>query len=212
LRRNPAGARRVSRSRSARTTIALALAAATALALPPGAAAKGIAGAALCGPGACHPVATRAVRTGFESFTAAPAPARAEPYLTLRLRARIAGDRTAVVATSAWLPRANLVRGAGQRAWTRPAPALARALRRAARGLRRHPSAGLGDVSAAPPPARVVEDVAPGRDEPERDGPSAAVLALLAAAAAAAAALAHRARVRSRAPGRPPASLRTDGR
>ena len=190
----------------ARPTAALL---ATALALagaPAAASAKGVASAELCGAGACHPVATGAVRAAFERFTPAPAPSRAEPFLTLRVRARVSAGRIAVVATSAWLPRANLVRAAGERAWTRPAPVLVRALRRAARGLRAHAPARLGYVSDAPPATRVVEVFAPAdraRARERRPAPllfAAAAAAAALAVAAAAAAVAHRGRAADRWP------------
>jgi hypothetical protein len=183
----------------ARPTTAV-LAAALALGGAPAAAsAKGIAGAELCGAGACHAVATPAVRAAFERFTPARAPSRAEPFLTLRVRARVSSGRIAVVATSAWLPRANLVRAAGERAWTRPAPVLTRAMRRAARGLRAHAAAGLGDVSDAPPAAHVVEVFAPADAAPRGGGSGEpAALAAVAALLAAAAALAWRGRAAER--------------
>jgi hypothetical protein len=187
---------------------AVATSALLAAALPGAAAAKGIAGAELCGAGACHAVATRAVRAGVERFTPAPAPDRAEPYLTLGLRARASGGELAIVGTSAWLPRANVVRAAGERRWTRPAPGLTRALRQAARGLVPHPPAGLGDVSDAAPAPRVVEVFAPA-DRPARRAGAGLAPGPLAAALAAAAALALAATARRRAgrAERPPATL-----
>jgi hypothetical protein len=173
-----------------RPTIA-ALAVAAVLAVPAGAGAKGVAAADLCGGNGCHRIATAAIRAGIERFTPAPSPDRPEPYLTIRLRERVSNGRQRLVGTTLWLPHANLVRPAGGGPWTTPAPVLARALRAAARGLRRRPAAGLGSVDDALPQARVVEVFAPG--EPRSGGgrvPAFLIAAAIAAAAAAAAAAA----------------------
>jgi hypothetical protein len=62
-----------------------------------------------------------------------------------------------------WLPGAGVMRGYREREWTRPGPALDRALRRAARGLRANPATELTPLEAAPP-ARVDEVYTPARE------------------------------------------------
>src|SRR4051794_32676250 len=140
-----------------RSTAAAALALAALLAAPAPGAAKGVAAASVCGADGCRRVDRGAVRAGLEAFAAAPAPRRAEPFFVVRVRARVASGRVVEVFALDWLPRAGLTRGSGARPWSRPAPVLARALRRAARGLRAHPAAALGAVDPGPPQAPVVE-------------------------------------------------------
>ena len=137
------------------------LAAATTAALPATADAKGIAALTVCGANGCHPVDRAAVRAGFEAFRRAGAPRGAEPFFTIRARARVSSGEVVEVFSLDWLPRAGLTRPYAERTWTRPAPVLAAALRRAARGLAPHPAAELGSVSDGPPVARVVEVYAP---------------------------------------------------
>jgi hypothetical protein len=144
---------------------AAVLATAIAAALPAGAGAKGIPAAArVCGADGCHRVDQRAVREGFERFTDAPTPDAAEPFFTVRARARVSSGRLADVFAFDWLPRAGVARPSGARLWTRPDPVLAAALRRAAHGLTPKPAAEFGSVHAAPQ-ARVVEVYAPATAE-----------------------------------------------
>jgi hypothetical protein len=194
-------------NRTARALIILA--AATAAALPATADAKGIAALAVCGANGCHPVDRAAVRAGFEAFRRAGAPRRAEPFFTIRARARVSSGAIVEVFALDWLPRAGLTRPYAERTWTRPAPVLAKALRRAARGLAPHPAAELGSVDDGPPVARVVEVYAPAEaandadDAPHGTGVTVPI-AILAAALLAAAALTARRRARR---DRPPATL-----
>jgi hypothetical protein len=194
-------------NRTARALIILA--AATAAALPATADAKGIAALAVCGANGCHPVDRAAVRAGFEAFRRAGAPRRAEPFFTIRARARVSSGAIVEVFALDWLPRAGLTRPYAERTWTRPAPVLATALRRAARGLAPHPAAELGSVDDGPPVARVVEVYAPAEAANDVDStPHGAgvtlPIAILAAALLAAAALTARRRARR---DRPPATL-----
>jgi hypothetical protein len=185
------------------------LAAATTAALPATADAKGIAALTVCGANGCHPVDRAAVRAGFEAFRRAGAPRRAEPFFTIRAKARVSSGEVVEVFSLDWLPRAGLTRPYAERTWTRPAPVLAAALRRAARGLAPHPAAELGSVSDGPPVARVVEVYAPAQVADDGNGArqgtdTTAPIAILAAALLAVAALAGRRRVRR---DRPPATL-----
>jgi hypothetical protein len=184
-----------------RLRTAQALAAAfvlTAAALPAAADAKGITTLDVCGRNGCHQVDRAAVRAGFEAFRPALPPRRAEPFFTLRAKARVASGTVVEVASVVWLPRAGLTRPDGERAWTRPAPLLAAALRRAARGLAARPAAVLGSVSDAPPEARVVEVYAPARTatRTESSGPAWPAGAVAAAALLAGAGVAVRRRTR----------------
>ena len=185
------------------------LAAATAAALPATADAKGIAALTVCGANGCHPVDRAVVRAGFEAFRRAGAPRSTEPFFTIRAKARVSSGAVVEVFSLDWLPRAGLTRPYAERTWTRPAPVLATALRRAARGLAPHPAAELGSVSDGPPVARVVEVYAPaanaGDGAPEGAGTIAPIAILAAAALIGAVALTHRRR-RTR-PRRPPATL-----
>jgi MYXO-CTERM domain-containing protein len=173
-----------------RRTVPAAVALAALLAAPQGAAGKGYAAASVCGTNGCHPVDSRAVRTGFEDFTPAPTP-RAAPFLTIRLRARVSSGRIADVYALEWLPSENVTRGDGERLWTRPGATLGRALRRAARGLRPSPAAGLRDLRERPA-ARVVEVFAPAREHGH--GPSTATLGAAALGLAAVAGVRRRRR------------------
>ena len=185
------------------------LAAATAAALPATADAKGIAALTVCGANGCHPVDRAGVRAGFEAFRRAGAPRAAEPFFTIRAKARVSSGEVVEVFSLDWLPRAGLTRPYAERTWTRPAPVLAAALRRAARGLAPHPAAELGSVSDGPPVARVAEVYAPAEGADDGDGTprrtgGTAPIAILAAALLAVAALAARRRARRE---RPPATL-----
>jgi hypothetical protein len=185
------------------------LAAATAAALPATADAKGIAALTVCGANGCHPVDRAVVRAGFEAFRRAGAPRSTEPFFTIRAKARVSSGAVVEVFSLDWLPRAGLTRPYAERTWTRPAPVLATALRRAARGLAPHPAAELGSVSDGPPGARVVVVDAPAEtaNDAERTphGTGAvAPVAILAAAVLAAAVLTARRRARR---GRRPATL-----
>lgn len=170
-----------------RSTASLALLAAAALAAPTAAGAKGYAAASVCGATACRAIDATAVRTGFEDFDPAPSPDRAEPFLTIHLRARVSSGKVVEVYELDWLPGAGLTRGYGERLWARPGPVLDRALRRAAAGLERHPAGELGSVYDGPPQARVVEVFSPARESNENPARGIAALAagLLAAALAA---------------------------
>ena len=142
--------------------LALLLAALTLLALAPGAGAKEVGSLTLCGTNGCHGVPGDAARRAFEdSGMTAPAPARAEPFLQLLVRIR-EGEQQVAGFSVRWLPAANVVRGAddgGYATWTRPATALTRALRRAARGLEPKPAAALGTLRTTPPPRARVDEV-----------------------------------------------------
>ena len=166
------------------TAAALVVAAVLAGAAPAGA--KGMAAASVCGASGCRRVDRGAVRAGFEAFTPAPAPRRAEPFYTIRMRAHVSSGRIVEVYSLDWLPRAGRTRGYGERAWMRPGGALTAALREAADGLRPHPAAELGDVADAPPTARVVEVFTPLERGGDRSGVATGVAAggLLALAAA----------------------------
>jgi hypothetical protein len=181
--------------------LVLATAAATAPvagagALPPTAAAKGVAAATVCGADGCHPVGRAAVRTGFEAFRPARAPRRAEPFFTVHLKARVSSGKVVDVFRLDWLPRAGLTRQTVDDVWTRPSPGFARALRRATAGLTAHPAAGFGPATEAPRRATVVETFAPAGTASapataRGDGPGAALavpglVALIAATAFAA--------------------------
>jgi len=195
---------------ASRTARALTiLAAATTAAIPATAHAKGVAALTVCGANGCHPVDRAAVRAGFEAFRRTGAPRRAEPFFTIRAKARVSTGEVVEVFALDWLPRAGLTRPYAERTWTRPAPVLTAALRRAARGLAPHPAAELGSVSDGPPVARVVEVYAPaanaGDGAPEGAGTTAPTAILAAAALIGAVALTHRRR-RTR-PRRPPATL-----
>jgi hypothetical protein len=192
-------------------TIAAAGAAAIPAALPAAAIAKGIASLSVCGTAGCHPVDRAAVRGSFERLVPAPAPDRREPYYTLRAKARDASGDVVEVFALAWLPRAGVVRPDGASEWLRPGPPLARALRRAARGLHPRPASALGAITRITPQARVTEVFAPAADTPKSPGLRAARTTAVTAGIAAAllaltgAALAAK-RLRRRSE-RPPATL-----
>jgi hypothetical protein len=133
------------------------------LALPAAAPAKEVGSLALCGASGCHGVKGEAARRGFEdSAMTAPAPDRAEPFLELRVRIKAhEGERIPGFSLS-YLPEAGVLRDTdegGYAVFTRPAPALATALERAARGLERKPAAELGSLRRAPAARAQVDEV-----------------------------------------------------
>jgi hypothetical protein len=180
-----------------RRTLATTIALAALLAAPQTANAKGFAAASVCGTNGCHRVDPAAVRTGFEDFAPAPTPP-AEPFLTIRVRARVSSGRTAEVSRLDWLPDAGVTRASGDRLWTRPGPRLARALRHAARGLNPHHASELGAVDRRPPTARVVEVLSPADATRRHDDRPIAALAALAIILAALAAAPRPARAKRR--------------
>jgi len=157
--------------------LALAAIAAVTAALPAAAGAKGIAALRVCGANGCHAVDPAAVREGFERFSDAPTPDAAEPFFTIRARARVSNGRLAEVLSFDWLPRAGVTRPYEARLWTRPDAVLAAALHRAAHGLRAKPAAELGSVDQAAPSARVVEVYAPAGEATRETGANHAPLA-----------------------------------
>jgi hypothetical protein len=144
------------------------------LVLPPAVPAKGeIDSLTLCGAGRCHGVPGDGARRGLEDgATSAPAPEHAEPFLELRIAVRPQAGKHVPGFSLRYLPGAGLLRGEDEfgPVWTQPAPALAAALKRAARGLPRKPPALLGPLRAAPARARVVEVVQPPADADAGDG------------------------------------------
>jgi len=99
-----------------------------------------------------------------------------------------------------WLPAANVVRASddgGYATWSRPAAALTRALRHAARGLEPKPAAALGTLRTAPPPrARVDEVFVPAAEQDEGGTSTLGLAAGAGALALAGVALARRLRHR----------------
>jgi hypothetical protein len=102
-------------------------------------------------------------RRGFEnSGMTAPAPDHPEPFLQLRVTIRAHEGEEIPGFLLRWLPGAGVLRSTDERGyatWSRPAPALSRALHRAARGLRPKPAAALGTLRTAPPPVARVDEV-----------------------------------------------------
>jgi hypothetical protein len=145
--------------------LAPAIAAATAaLALPAAAQAKEIGSLKVCGPDHCHAVTTRAAMNAFlEGGYETLAPKTGGAFYEVRARMRHenedAGGFTVLYVPSKGLLRAEA--DYGKHRWLRPAGVTARALRRAAKGLRPYPADQLGPVRepspapAARPPARV---------------------------------------------------------
>jgi LPXTG-motif cell wall-anchored protein len=161
------------------------------LALPPAAGAKEVGSLALCGTDGCHGVKGSQAKRDFENGAReAQPPAQAEPFLELRVRIRAHEGERIPGFSLRYLPTAGLLRSTDERggaAWTRPAPALAAALRQAARGLRPKPAALLGSLRPAPPArARVDEVVVPAvdRDAGRAGGDGAPWLVLAGAAGA----------------------------
>jgi hypothetical protein len=143
---------------------ACALTILTALALPAPAASKEIGSLKVCGPSACHTVTNRsAMRAFLEGGYETLAPTRGGTFYAVKARMRHEGEDAGGY-TVQYVPAVNLLRAEadyGKHKWLRPAGVTARALRRAARGLRPYPADQLGPVrepSPAPaegPPARV---------------------------------------------------------
>jgi hypothetical protein len=133
------------------------------LLLPAAAPAKEVGSLALCGEGECHGVKGEAARRGFEDGAmTAPGPRAPEPFLKLRVRIKAhEGERIPGFSLD-YLPRAGVLRSTDERGYamfTRPAPALDSALRRAARGLERKPAAELGSLQRAPVARAQVDEV-----------------------------------------------------
>jgi hypothetical protein len=140
------------------------LAIVAALALPATAAAKEIGSLTVCGPDHCHKITTRPamkafVEGGYETL----APTTAASFYIVKARMRYEGEDAGGYSVQ-YVPAVNLLRAEaefGKHKWLRPAGITARALRRAARGLRPYPADQLGPVRepspapAASPPARV---------------------------------------------------------
>jgi hypothetical protein len=174
-----------------RPPTAAVIALAALLAVPAPAGAKGVVAMSVCGADGCHRVDRAAVRDTVDAYATATAPRHAEPFFTVRAKARVSSGRVVEVFALDWLPQAGLTRPYGERTWTQPSPKLAAALRRAANGLRPHPAAEVGSVDAGPPAARIVEVYSPATN----DGRRAPLLPAVAAATAALALLAgHRLR------------------
>jgi hypothetical protein len=141
-----------------------ATAATTALALPAAGQAKEIGSLKVCGPGHCHAVTARAAMNAFlEDGYETLAPKSGGAFYEVRARMRHGGEDAGGF-TVLYVPSAGLLRAEadyGKHRWLRPAGVTARALRRAARGLRPYPADELGPVRepspapAASPPARV---------------------------------------------------------
>jgi hypothetical protein len=170
----------------------LALALLTALAAPATAASKEIGSLKVCGPDECHAVTNRAAMRAFlEGGYETLAPTRGGTFYAVTARMRHEGQDAGGY-TVRYVPAVNLLRAEaeyGKHKWLRPAGVTARALRRAARGLRPYPADRLGPVrepSPAPaegPPARVSS---PARGDGSSQlglagGAGALVIALLAA-------------------------------
>jgi hypothetical protein len=145
-------------------TAAAATAATAALALPAAAQAKEIGSLEVCGPDHCHAVTARAAMNAFlEDGYETLAPKTGGAFYEVRARMRH-GNEDAGGYTVLYVPAAGLLRAEadyGKHRWLRPAGVTARALRRAATGLRPYPADELGPVRepspapAASPPARV---------------------------------------------------------
>src|SRR5215203_5043092 len=91
------------------------------LAVPAGAGAKEIGSLTLCGAGACHGVRGEDARRAFMDSSMTAAPARAEPFLQLRVRIREGEDQIFGFSVR-WLPGANAIRTPDGRrfaTWTR---------------------------------------------------------------------------------------------
>jgi hypothetical protein len=168
------------------------LATLAALALPAAAQAKEVSSLSVCGPAGCHAITAKAPLRGFmDGGYETSAPQRVEPYLAVKAHMRHEGEDAGGF-TVQYLPAANLIRAEGEfgeHVWTRPADVTARALRRAARGLRPYPAEGLGGVrepSPAPaesPPARVFSAEAGGGSTLLGAAGAGALVAMVAAGA-----------------------------
>lgn len=141
------------------------LLAAAVLALPGAAAAKEIRAIDVCGTDGCTRIVDRAVLRGFEQGTelAEAAPAGRHSAYELRVRIRVP-DAQAASETgwkSLWLPGAHLIAfddGEPGATFTPVAPAIERALARAARG---HTARAARHYSTAPAPAARIAEVVP---------------------------------------------------
>jgi hypothetical protein len=143
----------------------------TALALPATSASKEIGSLQVCGPSGCHTVTNRAAMRAFlEGGYETLAPSRGGTFYAVKARVRHEGEDAGGF-TLQYVPAVNLLRAEGEygkHKWLRPAGVTARALRRAAHGLRPYPAKQLGPVRepspapAASPPARVSS---PARDD-----------------------------------------------
>jgi hypothetical protein len=143
---------------------AFALAVLTALALPSTAPAKEIGSLKVCGPSACHTVTNRsAMRAFLEGGYETLAPRSGGTFYEVKARMRHEGEDAGGY-TVLYVPAVNLLRAEadyGKHKWLEPAGVTARALRRAAHGLRPYPADELGPTrepspaSAASSPARV---------------------------------------------------------
>jgi hypothetical protein len=143
----------------------LLLAATAALALPGAAAAKEISAIDVCGTDGCTRIVDRAVLRGFEQGTelAEAAPAGRHSAYELRVRIRVPDEQAASDTgwTSLWLPGAHLIafdNGEPGATFTPVAPAIERALARAARG---HTAQAARRYATPPPPAARVAEVVP---------------------------------------------------
>jgi hypothetical protein len=141
-----------------------ATAAAAALALPATAPAKEIGSLKVCGPAHCRAITARPAMDAFlEGGYETLAPTTGGAFYEVRARMRH-DHEDAGGFTVLYVPTKGLLRAEaeyGKHKWLRPAGVTARALRRAARGLRPYPADQLGPVRepspapAASPPARV---------------------------------------------------------
>ena len=141
------------------------------LAAPATAAGKEVSSLAVCGPAHCHTItAHAAMRQFMEGGYETLAPTRAGAFFAVKARVTHEGEYAGEF-TEQYVPTANLLRAEaefGKHRWMRPAGVTARALRRAARGLRPYPAEQLGPVRepsptpAASPPARVSSAAAGG--------------------------------------------------
>jgi hypothetical protein len=149
------------------------LAVTAAFALPAGAAAKEVVALDVCGTDGCTRISDRATLRGFEDggTPAEAAPAGRHRAYLLRVRIRDEAGKLRTVWTSLWLPSAGVMAlddGQPGATFLGVGPALARALRRAARG---HTARAARRYAAPPPPvARVAEVVA--APKPTGSGPA----------------------------------------
>jgi hypothetical protein len=141
------------------------LAATAVLALPGAAAAKEVSAIQVCGTDGCTRIVDRAVLRAFEQGTemAEAAPSGRHRSYELRVRVRVPEEEAAsdIGWTSLWLPDAHLIAfddGQPGATFTPVAPAVERALARAARG---HTARAARRYSAPPPPAARVAEVVP---------------------------------------------------
>jgi hypothetical protein len=141
------------------------LAATAALALPGAAAAKEISAIQVCGTDGCTRIVDRTVLRAFEqgSEMAEAAPSGRHRSYELRVRVDVPEEEAAsdIGWTSLWLPDAHLIAfddGQPGATFTPVAPAVERALARAARG---HTARAARRYSSPPPPTARVAEVVP---------------------------------------------------